>query len=226
VLLSYNALPPAGEEPAACPRSAEALQAFTAQLKALASLAKPSAVGIGGRLPARMRTDKRTAGTRFKNGRLTADRVRELAAAASLAAPEARVFAWADLLNPCGGLQLPEDSPAASTEMLDPGLRHKLTLLVRLDRADAAGRGLIHASAHFLLSRGYRTVGWVGSRSGAAEAWAREFAGWRPEKAPATGGNKPGIPAGMVLRAEGVRLLEMERFAEAAWSGTPPPKGK
>jgi len=224
VLLSYNALPPPGNAPGACPRSAEALEVFRKQLAHLAAAGPVGGVGLGGRLPARMRTDKRTAGTRFKNGRLVADRLRELCAALSLGAPQARSFIWADLLNPCGGLPLPEDSPAAAAELIDPALRGKLTVLVRLGRSDPAGRECIAKSARFLLSRGYPAAGWCGSSGRAAELWAAEFARWRAEAARAggrgkKGAEKPGQPAGLVFAVRGARVLDIEKFAEAAWRG-------
>ncbi len=223
VLASYNALPPPGEVPGACPRSAEALEAFRKQLAHLAATVPAGGVGIGGRLPPRMRTDKRTAGTRFKNGRLVADRVRELCAALSLGAPKARGFMWGDMLNPGGGLALPEDSPAAAAGLIDPALRGKLVVLVRLGRSDPAGRECIARSARFLLSRGYPTAGWCASSGRAAGLWAMEFARWRAAaaKAGARGkkDDKPGEPMGLVFAVRDARLLELERFAEAAWRG-------
>jgi hypothetical protein len=224
VLLNYNALPSQGEQPAACPRAVEPLEAFRKQLQHVQATGVVAGIGLGGRLPRRMRTDKRTAGTRFKNGRLAADRLRELLATASLAAPKARCYLWADLLNPCGGLQLPDDSPASSAELIDPALRSKLTVMVRLDGHDVVGRDRINKSARFLLSRGYNTVGWCGSSGEAAELWAASFAAWqRSRPAPEAGKARRGQPTGLVFRPAGARPLELERFAEAAWRGAPQP---
>ncbi len=221
VLLSYNALPPATEVLASCPRAAEALDAYRKQLEHLSATGTIHGVGIGGRLPKRMRSDRRTAGTRFKNGRLVADRVRELVATTSLGAPKAEVYFWGDLLNPCGGLGLPEDSPAASAELIDPALRKKLTILVRLSRSDPLGLDCTARSTRYLLSRGYDTVGWCGTNGAAARAWAVEFARWRKGLSAwvKTRKERPGRARGMVFSPRGARLLELERFAQAAWCG-------
>jgi hypothetical protein len=222
VLLSYNALPPPKEVPGACPRAVEAREAFKQQLGHLEAVGQVRGVGIGGRLPSRMRTDKRTAGTRLKNGRLVADRVKELAAAASIGAPKARCFLWGDLLNPCGGLPLPEDSPAASAEMMSPELRRKLTVVIRLDRSDPRGRERIAESVRFLLSRGYRTAAWCGSDGRAADVWAAEFGKWLKAAGAGKGRKPPARPAGLIFRAQAGRILELEHFAETAWRGSDP----
>jgi len=221
ILISYNALPPSREVPAACPRAFEALDTYRKQLGYLENTGAVSGLGIGGRLPKRMRTDMRTAGTRFKNGRLVADRVRELVATTSLAAPRAKAWLWGDLLNPCGGLDLPEDSPAASAELIDPAVRRKLTVLVRLDRSDAAGLDCTARSARFLLSHGYDTVAWCGTNIAAARAWTAEFARWRQGLAAWKKARKErtGRPLGMTFSPRGARILELENFASAAWCG-------
>jgi hypothetical protein len=225
VLLSYNALPPPGTLPAACPAAAEGPPLFAQQVRLAAEAAAgPFGFGLGGRLPGLMRTDRRTAGTRLQNGRLTADRIRELVSALALAAPATGPLLWGDTLNPCGGLQLPADSPAASAELLDPELRRQLTVLVRLDRSDAAGRDLIARSTDYLLSRGYRLAAWCGTSGAAAEQWAAEFSRWEANPRSTDGQTKPGRPAGMAIDAGRARVLDLERFAQAAWHGAPAPE--
>ena len=227
VTVSYNALPGAKEAPAACPRSEEALAAFREALAELGRLTRASGVGLGGSYAARMRTDRRTAPTRFKNGRLLADRVAELAAAADKSAPGAFLLIWADLVNPCGSAKLPEDSPAAAADLIDPALRKKLVMLVDLADVDEQGRENMARSTAFLVERGYRLAGWTGPRAGAAaRAWVAAVARQKEPAAPPgpPGTSAPKEPprgefAGLALDLRGARALEIEAFAEAAWNG-------
>ncbi|HOX08429.1 MAG TPA: hypothetical protein PK280_18685 [Planctomycetota bacterium] len=235
VTVSYNVLPPAGSEPVACPRSEEALAAFRGALGELGRSARVSGVGLGGAFVPRMRTDRRTASTRFKNGRMLADRIAELCAEVDKGAAGASPLLWADLLNPCGGLTMPEDPPTAAADLLDPALRRRLLLLVNLPAADEDGRDRMTRSAAFLAERGYNLIGWTGERpAGAARTWLEALP---PPPAPAGGPAVPGAPAaapaappearevrrgefiGLAFNLRGARTLDIETFAEAAWGG-------
>jgi hypothetical protein len=225
VTASYNALADPAETPAACPRSEEALAAFREALAEVGRLARPAGAGLGGAFAARMRSDRRTASTRFKNGRLLADRLGELAAELEKALPGATPFLWADLVNPCSALRFPEDSPAAAAELIDPALRRRLVLLAALADLDEDGRERMARSTAFLAERGYRLAGFCGPRgASAARAWAEQFARVRAAPAPpAALSGARGECVGMVFDLREARALELEAFAEAAWRGAEPP---
>jgi Glycosyl hydrolase family 20, domain 2 len=224
VLLSYNVLPPSSEIPAACPRSAEAIRIFEARAKLLgAGITGISGIGLGGILPRRMRTDMRTTSTRLKNGRQVADRLRELMTTAALVAEDLTPYAWADMVNPCANLPMPEDSPSTCSELLEVKLRRKLGLLVRIGQSHPAALQNIKRSTVFMLGRSYNLIGWCGDNPAAAEKWAAAFASWSASSERKKAGQEAGKALGLVMgySAPTARLLSIERFSQAAWSGKP-----
>jgi hypothetical protein len=96
---------------------------------------------------------------------------------------------------------------------------------VRLNGHNPRAAANIRNSARFLLSRGYDTVGWCGSNPRAAELWVASFAARaEAEKGAKISGVKPGRAIGLIFAPAGARILELERFAEAAWGGASRPK--
>jgi hypothetical protein len=158
--------------------------------------------------------------------------VRELSVEARKAAPDCGLYLWADMINPFGGLKMPEDPPTAAAELLEPELRGKMTLIVRIGECDEDARGMMNASATSLPARGYRVAGWADGRGAAARAWAVAFrAAAEGAKTLPAGDKAPEAPAGLVLDLRSARTLDLEAFAEAAWNGAPalaakPPDGK